>query len=201
MKKIVSALVLAACSAGAVASDVTAELKQALGRFDAFSANFEQRVIDIDGNLVHQAEGELLLAKPAKLRWQQTFPEDDLIVSDGATLWYYSPFIEQVSIMDATSAVEHSPIVLLSDQRDSTWQQYAIEREGEGYLLTSKEDALQARFWVKLDGQEQVERFDIIEQNGQRSEFVLSGLNTSPDYQISDFQFVIPDGTAVDDQR
>jgi outer membrane lipoprotein carrier protein len=45
-----------------------------------------------------------------------------------------------------------------------------------------------------------VEGFNIVEQDGQRSQFVFSDFSTEvPDKER--FTFVIPDGVEVDDQR
>ena len=37
------------------------------------------------------ARGRVVFAKPGKMRWTYTRPEESLVVSDGTTLWLYSP--------------------------------------------------------------------------------------------------------------
>ena len=61
-----------------------------------------------------EGEGTVEIARPSLFRWSTTFPDENLLVSDGKTLWYYSPFIEQVSIYWQEQATEQTPFVLLT---------------------------------------------------------------------------------------
>ncbi|GGA93129.1 outer membrane lipoprotein chaperone LolA [Agarivorans gilvus] len=186
----------------ALASEQAAlELQQHLSQLQGFQAQFEQTVIDADGVEIHQAEGKLSLARPAKLNWQQVAPEQDMIVSDGSTIWYYSPFVEQVTIMDASEAINQSPFILLADNRSESWQNYQVEKREQGYLVSSKLDPMQAAFWVKLNSDNSIARFDIIESTGQRSEFKLEGFKANPQFEPRLFHFEIPANTMIDDQR
>lgn len=186
----------------ALASEQAAlELQQHLSQLKGFQAQFEQTVIDADGIEIHQAEGKLSLARPAKLNWQQVAPEQDMIVSDGETIWYYSPFVEQVTIMDASEAINQSPFILLADNRSESWQNYQVEKHQQGYLVSSKLDPMQAAFWVKLNQDNSIARFDIIESTGQRSQFTLEGFKVNPTFDPKLFHFDIPANTMIDDQR
>ena len=42
------------------------------------------------------ASGEVVFAKPGKMRWTYESPEPSLVVSDGATLWIYDPKAREV---------------------------------------------------------------------------------------------------------
>ncbi|MDO6684986.1 MULTISPECIES: outer membrane lipoprotein chaperone LolA [unclassified Agarivorans] len=201
MKTLVSIAFAALVSGQAVAADAAAELKQHLADLQGFQAQFKQTVIDADGVNIHEAEGKLSLARPAKLNWQQVMPEQDMIVSDGSTIWYYSPFVEQVTIMDAGEAINQSPFILLADDRKESWQNYQVEKLEQGYLVKSKQDPMQAAFWVKLNADSSISRFDIIESTGQRSEFTLDSFKANPKFDSKLFQFDIPANTMIDDQR
>jgi outer membrane lipoprotein carrier protein len=201
MKKLLSISFAALLSAQAFANEAADELRTHLADLKGFQAQFKQTVIDADGVNIHQAEGKLSLARPAKLNWQQVMPEQDMIVSDGSTIWYYSPFVEQVTIMDASEAINQSPFILLADDRSESWQNYQVEKQQQGFLVKSKDDPLQAAFWVKLNADNSISRFDIIESTGQRSQFDLEGFKANPSFSEKLFKFEIPKNTMIDDQR
>ncbi|WP_163130407.1 outer membrane lipoprotein chaperone LolA [Agarivorans sp. Alg241-V36] len=201
MKKLLSISFAALLSAQAFANEAADELRAHLADLKGFQAQFKQTVIDADGVSIHEAEGKLSLARPVKLNWQQVMPEQDMIVSDGSTIWYYSPFVEQVTIMDASAAINQSPFILLADDRSESWQNYQVEKQQQGFLVKSKDDPLQAAFWVKLNADNSISRFDIIESTGQRSQFDLQGFKANPSFSDKLFSFEIPKNTMIDDQR
>lgn len=61
-----------------------------------FSAEFEQTTSSAlfgqaGSALSVPARGDVVLAKPGKMRWTYKEPEPSLVVSNGVTLWLYSP--------------------------------------------------------------------------------------------------------------
>jgi outer membrane lipoprotein carrier protein len=61
-----------------------------------FSAQFEQTTRsalfgEAGGGLAEPVRGEVVLAKPGKMRWTYREPEPSLVISDGKILWLYSP--------------------------------------------------------------------------------------------------------------
>jgi len=72
-----------------------------------FSADFEQTtrsaLFDSAGSdLAKPARGRVVLAKPGKMRWTYTEPEPSLVVSDGTTLWIYSPTLQEAQRLPVT---------------------------------------------------------------------------------------------------
>ncbi len=45
--------------------------------------------------------GDLWVKRPNLFNWHMTQPDESVLVSDGKTLWFYNPFVEQAT---ATSA-------------------------------------------------------------------------------------------------
>ncbi|MCV5927410.1 outer membrane lipoprotein chaperone LolA, partial [Escherichia coli] len=82
-----------------------------------------------------EGEGTVEIARPSLFRWSTTFPDENLLISDGKTLWYYSPFIEQVSIYWQEQATEQTPFVLLTRNRASDWDNYKISQKGNEFTL------------------------------------------------------------------
>ncbi len=50
---------------------------------EGFSADFSQQVISPEGETVMEGEGSVEIARPSLFRWSTTFPDENLLVSDG----------------------------------------------------------------------------------------------------------------------
>lgn len=176
-------------------------LSERLALTDGFSGQFNQQVVSPDGEIVMDGEGVVDIARPGLFRWETTAPDENLLVSDGLSLWYYSPFIEQVTIYDQQQATEQTPFVLLTRNQASDWDAYQVEQEGDVFTLTPISfESNQGYFQITINNQGMVKGFNVIEQDGQQSRFTFHNvkLQTPPSRQ---FQFTIPDGVEVDDQR
>ncbi|WCP66205.1 outer membrane lipoprotein chaperone LolA [Vibrio tubiashii] len=197
MKKF-AALLLMSFSVMAAPKD---ELSKRLQKNEGFSADFSQQLISPEGDVVMEGEGNVEIARPSLFRWTTTTPDENVLVSDGKSLWYYSPFIEQVSIYWQEQATEQTPFVLLTRNRASDWDNYNVEQNGDTFTLTpSAVDSNQGQFKLKIDAKGAVQGFSVVEQDGQQSNFVFNNIVLSKP-KSERFTFVVPEGVEVDDQR
>ncbi|MFM2483922.1 outer membrane lipoprotein chaperone LolA [Celerinatantimonas yamalensis] len=201
MKKLRTVVLLLVFISPAVLANAEQTLRTKLQAISQFSADFSQTVVSPDGKVIHQAYGHLVIAKPGKLHWQVMRPNHDEIISNGQTIWYYSPIVEQVSIYNTSDAIVHTPFILLADQRPSTWVGYKVSATKQKYTVTSTHDSQQPAFTVQFDSKDHINEFDVIDNQGQRSEFKLSHFNAKPNIAAGEFSFAIPSGTEIDDQR
>ncbi|CAE6901396.1 Participates in the translocation of lipoproteins from the inner membrane to the outer membrane. Only forms a complex with a lipoprotein if the residue after the N-terminal Cys is not an aspartate (The Asp acts as a targeting signal to indicate that the lipoprotein should stay in the inner membrane) [Vibrio sp. B1REV9] len=177
------------------------ELNKRLAMNEGFSADFSQQVISPEGETIMEGEGSVEIARPSLFRWSTTFPDENLLVSDGKSLWYYSPFIEQVSIYDQAQATEQTPFVLLTRNRASDWDNYTISQKGDQFtLVPTAIDSTQGQFQINIDTKGVVNGFNVIEQDGQKGLFEFSNVKLGKP-KADRFTFTIPDGVEVDDQR
>ncbi|EEX92814.1 lipoprotein chaperone [Vibrio orientalis CIP 102891 = ATCC 33934] len=177
------------------------ELSQRLQKNDGFSADFAQQLISPEGDLVMEGQGKVEIARPSLFRWTTTAPDENVLVSDGQSLWYYSPFIEQVSIYWQEQATEQTPFVLLTRNRASDWDNYKVDQQGDTFILTpTAVDSNQGQFKLSIDEQGAVQGFSVVEQDGQQSNFTFNNINLNKP-KANRFTFVIPEGVEVDDQR
>ncbi|EKM14191.1 outer membrane lipocarrier protein LolA [Vibrio harveyi] len=200
--KLFSALVLSfSLFSTAHAASPKGELNKRLSMNDGFSADFSQQVISPEGETVMEGEGTVEIARPSLFRWSTTFPDENLLVSDGKTLWYYSPFIEQVSIYWQEQATEQTPFVLLTRNRASDWDNYKISQKGDEFtLIPTAVDSTQGQFQINIDAKGVVKGFNVVEQDGQKGLFSFSNVKLGKP-KADRFTFTIPDGVEVDDQR
>lgn len=200
--KFISALVLSfSLFSTAYAASPKTELSKRLAINEGFSADFSQQVISPEGETVMEGEGTVEIARPSLFRWSTTFPDENLLVSDGKTLWYYSPFIEQVSIYWQEQAAEQTPFVLLTRNRASDWDNYKVSQKGNEFtLIPTAVDSTQGRFQININAKGIVKGFNVIEQDGQRGLFTFSNVKLGKP-KANRFTFTIPKGVEVDDQR
>lgn len=199
MKKLL--VTLLALTSATVFANPQQELVERLDLTPGFSAKFSQTVVSPDDEIVMEGTGSVEIARPSLFRWTTEAPDENTLVSDGKTLWYYSPFIEQVSIFWQEQATEQTPFVLLTRNKASDWDKYNVVQNGDKFTLTpNDENTTQGQFQIQIDTKGQITGFNVIEQDGQRSQFVFNDYKTEvPDR--SRFVFEIPSGVEIDDQR
>src|SRR5262245_1251221 len=100
------ALVVAAGGAAAqTLTDVVNDLESAYGRMTDLKADFAQSSFNRSLNQTISAQGTVYLKKGGRLRWEYTEPTKQEIVSDGKTLWIYTPQLNQVNAGPAPDAL------------------------------------------------------------------------------------------------
>jgi outer membrane lipoprotein carrier protein len=71
-------------------------------------------VTDANGKLIQQGQGEMMIARPGRFRWEYRRPYEQLIIADGHKLWVYDPELEQVTVKPVDEALGNTPALLLS---------------------------------------------------------------------------------------
>ncbi len=201
MKKILLVVLLFLVSPLYGATDASL-LKEKLAKFEQINAEFSQLVSNAQGEILNESQGLLTISRPGKFRWQVTAPEEELIVSDGQTMWLYSPFVEQVTLINLQDAIAGTPFILLSGANDQQWQKYRVSKDNNVFTIEAADPQMQNnRFIFEFNGTGNISRFVVIEEQGQRSEFKLTHKPISEKIGSDYFNFQIPADVEVDDQR
>jgi len=187
-------------SVNALSADAQ-QLKDNLALFEQINATFIQRVSSAEGKLLNESTGEMTISRPGKFYWQVITPEEDLIVSNGKTIWYYSPFIEQVTVIDFDDAITGTPFALLAGATPKQWADYVVTKKGNLFSVTNQTQVQASTFIFEFDKNNNINKFVVIEQQGQRSEFLLTHKPIINTINNALFEFKIPTGVEVDDQR
>gem|GEM_PF-15159 len=181
------------------------QLMAKLAKLDFFSANFIQKIFSDNGELLQQGAGKLAISKPNLVNWQTTEPDETFIVSDGETLWFYDPFIEQATAYNLANSIHNTPILLLTSNDVSLWQQYAVNKNADNFVITplaqnSQIQSLTVSFSSKGQ-QEQLSEFSFVDATGQISTVTLNDFDANAKPAQSLFEFSLPQGVRLEDKR
>jgi outer membrane lipoprotein carrier protein len=98
--------VVPAVAAGALSlDDAVRGIESAYGGMHDLKAEFSQTSFNKSLNSTIPAQGVVYLKKGGKLRWEYSEPTRQEIVSDGKTLWVYTPSLGQVNTGPAPDAL------------------------------------------------------------------------------------------------
>jgi outer membrane lipoprotein carrier protein len=119
--------------------DAVSRLNEFVGEVTSFQAQFSQMVLDSEGNLIEEADGEFLLSRPGKFRWDYVTPYAQQIVADGQRIWFYDEDLEQITVKNQDAALADTPAGLLSGK--------SMPEDAYNIRAINKDDGLQ---WVEM---------------------------------------------------
>lgn len=196
---------LALCNT-ALALDAKSELQELLAPISTLQAEFQQHVLDANGELVQELQGELALARPNKFYWHSDAPDELVLVADGQAVYYFDPFVEQVTISAQHEAANQSPFLLLLDAEATAWADYEVSNEGLSFQLqplatAEQQQSLQINFVAQEDALAQLNELVLDDGQGQITRIQLRDVKTNVALRPTIFSFQIPENAVVDDQR
>ncbi|QDE33207.1 outer membrane lipoprotein chaperone LolA [Shewanella polaris] len=203
---VLSLLLTTSLSCFAATADDATELRAKLSNIDSLHATFAQQVTDINNKPIQTGSGVFALAYPNQFYWHLTQPDESLIVADGANLWIFNPFAEEVTVMDVAQAVDASPMALLVHRDEATWAKYSvIKQDVKGTLhcfdiQPKKLNSNVVAVSVCFDA-DQLVKFNLTDEQGNLSQFTLTQQRLVKDNEADIFKFAVPDNVDIDDQR
>ncbi len=164
----------------------------------AFSADFQQTLLDADKNVVDSSAGRLLIQRPNQFRWDNTEPYEQWLIADGKNIWSYDLDLEQVTVKSQAESLANTPAAILSGNGTSLDQFRHVE--------TYREDAF---LWVRLEPvdadsgfsrmelgflNETLNRMVFFDSLGQTTLVQLDNVAVNPKLSATLFEFAVPDG-------
>lgn len=134
-----------AMSAFAQTANATDQLTTLLNNFHSMQAQFQQTIIDTQGNAIQQSSGSMALQRPGKFRWETVQPAPQLALADGKFIWVYDQQLQQVTRQRQQSSANNSPAALLSGSVTRLSQQFntaaipPITNTDSGFILTPRD--------------------------------------------------------------
>lgn len=179
-------------------------LIEKLALISQFSADFNQQVIAEDGTNLMPSSGTLAVKKPNLVFWQTQSPDETTIVSDGDTLWFYDPFVEQATAYSVNDSIANTPILLLTSTDMSQWQNYQVSQtSSDSFAITSllPDSRITSLDLTFTPNTAKLSSFAFTDATGQKSVITLSNFDSETSIPASQFVFTVPEGIDVDDQR
>ncbi len=188
---------------GAVAAaDAAAarRLEAALSGLTSLRAEFRQSVTDARGQVIEEAAGTVSLARPGRFRWDYRVPEQ-VIVSDGVTVWFHDIGLEQVTIRAAADTLVGTPAILLSGKADLQ-AEFEIadggKKDGLGWTVLKPRsddgDFRELRVGVAAG---ELRRMTLLDRLGQTTRLEFEQVERNPRLDESVFHFTPPPGVDV----
>ena len=95
----------AVSAADGTLDEVIGRVEERYTALEDLRASFAQSAFNKSLNRTIPAEGVVYLKKGGKMRWEYTAPTPQQIVSDGKSLWIYTPELNQVNVGEAPRAL------------------------------------------------------------------------------------------------
>lgn len=100
---------------------------------------FEQKLVDANGEVVETSSGTFAIRRPGQLRWVYREPYDQVLVADGQNVWSYDVDLDQVTVKAQAEVLSSTPALVLGGT-DNVLDDFEVE--------ASFEDA--GTQWVRL---------------------------------------------------
>lgn len=181
-------------------------LENILAQTRTLSAEVDQLFLDQDGRELQETRALLLMEKPAKFRWEVTQPYEELMVTDGTTIWRYEPDLDQVTIQPFDDNVDRTPVMLLNGDADTIREAYDVSSTNMGgdlvrfILIPRNPDRLFERLSVTFKGSV-LDEMQFEDSLGQQTSMTFHEVNRNVPLDQGMFSFVPPPGIDVIDNR
>jgi len=174
-----------------------------LAQLAFFSADYSQKIISAQGEVLLEGTGNLAISKPNLINWKTIAPDETLLISDGNTLWSYDPFIEQATAYSLAKSINNTPILLLTSDEPALWQQYQVKEEQQHFIVTpiNKNGQIKQLTLRFSDESVRLSEFSFQDATGQVSQISLTNFNAEVKPAATLFTFTLPEGVRLEDKR
>ncbi len=88
------------------------KVQRAYQAMRSFSGRFDQEDRRSDG-AVERARGSIAYRKPGRMRWAYEPPHEQLLVTDGKTVWLFDPLLDNVTVQPLGDLTDGTPLAFL----------------------------------------------------------------------------------------
>jgi len=215
---VLCALALGFCAAGHAAGDDSTHtvLDSWLAGLKSLRAQFTQTIKDAQGHQTAQTNGQLLVLRPGRFRWEShdvpaagsapsaaSAPTDSgqVLIADGRNVWFYDRDLQQVQVKPVDAALTATPIMLLTggaDVRKAFDISDAGAKDGLSWLRV-KPHASESDFRQAVLGFAAGELRQMILEDklGQIATFTFSSSQRNAPVSVAEVSFTPPAGVDV----
>lgn len=180
------------------------------GRYEGvrdLSARFEQRTetVALGSHRAQalEAAGEVVFAKPGRMRWSYDRPEPSLVVSDGRSVWIFDPQAREAQHLPLGESFLSGAAIQFLLGEGELLQEFEVRAEGCGsdevrLRLVPRQEAPYEHIVIRVEpASGEVRETEITDLLGNvtRVRLLEPRVNTSPEAGL--FQFSPPEGVRV----
>ncbi|MBN2694756.1 outer membrane lipoprotein chaperone LolA [bacterium] len=206
MKKLLI-LILLSASITLFASTVQenlAKIQEKYKDINGFEAKFEQNFYHKAYKKDKKSSGDVVFKKELFMKWSYTSPERKYIISNQEKLWVYEPENEQVFV----SEVKQSELTQISRflfQHEDLQKEYDInidDKTGIIMELTPKsKDLSYKKITLSFNSELKLTKTEMVDQFDNMNTIIYSKIKLNPVKDSSFFEFKIPEGVEVIEQK
>lgn len=147
--------------------------------------------------------GLLYLRKPRQMRWEYQDPPGKLFVSDGRSVWFYTPRSGRVEKMRLKESEDYrTPLAFLISRLEFQrfFREFRARPEGSEVLIEAipkDKNAPYSRVEFWIESEQRIRRLIIHGQDQTRMEFRFTGERANVPLSASLFQFEPPPGVEL----
>ena len=199
---LIASLFATAASAQVVMQDRGEQLIDAfVGDIVTFSGEFEQVLLDADGEVLERTTGMLEISRPGKFRWTYDRPYYQLLVGDGEKLWVHDRDLNQVTVKTLGDALASTPAALLAGRNELEKNFDLSEGGSEDGLdwVDAKPKANEGGFEaVRIGFKDGLLRGMVLRDSfGQTTKLRFTSFERNPAIDPAQFRFTPPAGADV----
>ena len=189
----------------AFAAEKPNPLDHFLNKLESFQADFVQTLSNEQGVTLETSSGVVYMQNPSKFRWVYQEPYEQLIITDGKTLWLYDEDLAQVTIRDIEESINNTPAAIISGQENIDKYYVTVdmgEIEGYNWIELTPKDTENQYSSVRLGFDDNNLGMMIMFDNlGQVTRIDFNNPLRNKRFGGPLFTFVAPEGVDVVDDR
>ena len=190
----------------ATVAELTAAVEAAYKGVSSMKADFTQVSRSAAMGEGEKQRGRIQLMRPRSMRWDFTHPDPKLFVTDGKTMWVYTPAEKQVIISQDLGGGDGGVDQLLTtlESLDELFEVTLVDRQGgiekRSYVLElvpRKEGAFKSLRLELSRRKYELEKLVIVDAFDNETEMTFSNLKLNPTIAAAEFSFTVPSGIQV----
>lgn len=178
------------------------ELSAKLQKVQTFQAEFEQKIVAPDGDVLQSVVGKVVVKKPGLFFWEVAPPYEQIVVANHKNLWVYDPDLEQVTRSDRNT-LDNTPAQILSGDFSSLGDKYRVTvkstKVASVYSLVAHDTKASsfAAIDFEFDKKDILQSMVLVDKLDQKTFVQLSKQQVNAKVADSIFDFVAPKGTDI----
>jgi outer membrane lipoprotein carrier protein len=195
----------AGAAADTCKGDLMERVQKAYQAVSAFQGRFEQEDHQSDGRTA-SAKGEVAYLKPGRMRWRYEPPDEQLLVTDGKTVWLFDPLLDNVTVQPLSDLTQGTPLAFLLGvgnlQEDFACRAFTRPPPPDGltYLELVPRKPIPALAYIQLGvrpGSDRIASLRMVDTQDNLRWVRFSELKTGVTFPAGTFTFLVPQGMEV----